>query len=129
MIQHTAFFGDGEKVFALPTFDLVCELERKTGHGLMGLFSRAVRKEISFGEAVEILRITLIGGGMLPIEAERLVRTYGLSRHFMETFDVVDGILSTLFFGDEDAQGETGQAAATSDMSAAINAALHQVAE
>jgi hypothetical protein len=130
MIEHRAFFGDGEKRFALPTRELIEELERKTGHGLMGLFNRAVRKEISFGEAVEILRITLIGGGTAPAEADSLVRVYSITRHFMETFGVVDGVLATLFFGNEDnAQDEIRQAAATDDFSAAINDALKQVAE
>lgn len=40
MIEHRAFFGDGEKTFAFPTRDLIEELQRKTGQPIGAIFRR-----------------------------------------------------------------------------------------
>lgn len=99
MIQHTTFFGDGEKTFAFPTRDLIEELERKTGHGIGGLFRRFRASEYSFSDVVHVLRLGLIGGGTVPAEADQLVAIYGIGRPMAETFAVADGVITALFFG------------------------------
>jgi hypothetical protein len=38
-VKHVAFFGDGERTFALP-YHLIEELQRKTGIGFGALFQR-----------------------------------------------------------------------------------------
>lgn len=112
MIQHTAFFGDGEKTFAFPTRELIEELERKTGHGVGALFRRFRTSDYAFSEVLQVLRLGLIGGGTVPTEADQLVAIYGIGRPLGEVFAVADGVIAALFFGSE-----------------AINDALQQVAE
>lgn len=128
MIEHRAFYGDGEKTFAFPTRELIEELEAKTGHGVGALFRRFRTSDYSFMDVLQVLRLGLIGGGTPPREADRLVAVYGVARPLTESFEVADGVIAALFFGNEnDSQDETRQAAASGDMTAAINAALEQV--
>lgn len=129
MTEHCAFFGDGEKKFAFPTRELIEELERRTGHAIGTLFRRFRTSDYSFSDVTEVLRLGLIGGGTAPADADRLVSVYAIGRPLAEVFTVADGVITTLFFGNEEAQDEIRQAAASGDMSAAINAALQQVAE
>lgn len=131
MIQHTAFFGDGLKVFAFPNLDLIRELEAKTGHGLGALHNRFQFGHFSLSDIEQVIRLGLIGGGTTPADAARLVSTYLVGRPWRENMDLADKVISVLFFGNEpaadDSQDETRQAAASGDMAAAINAALEQV--
>lgn len=130
MIEHRAFFGDGEKLFAFPTRELIEELERKTGHGVGALFRRFKSQDFAFMDVLQVLRLGLIGGGTTPREADMLVALYGIGRPLAESFAVADAVITALFFGnEEEAQGETGQAAASGDLAASINDALKQVAE
>lgn len=112
MTEHRAFFGDGEKAFAFPTRDLIIELETKTGHGVGALFRRFRDTSYSFTDVSEIIRLGLIGGGITPEEANRLVSVYVIGRPLAEVFAVADGVITTLFFGVE-----------------AVNDAISQVAE
>ncbi|MDX0605416.1 gene transfer agent family protein [Sinorhizobium medicae] len=137
MIQHKAFFGDGEKTFAFPTRELVEELERKTGHGVGALFRRFRTSDYSLSDVLQVIRIGLIGGGTAPAEADQLVSVYGVGRPLAEVFAVADGVITALFFGsaenDADAaaipQDKLRQAAANGDLAAAISAAYEDVAE
>lgn len=101
-MTHTAFFGDGEKTFAFPTLELIHELERKTGHGFGALFARVSRHECGFSDALEIIRLGLIGGGTTPAEADAVVRAYGIARPFAESLAVAAGILAVVMFGAEE---------------------------
>ncbi|MCQ1779162.1 gene transfer agent family protein [Neorhizobium galegae] len=121
MIEHRTFFGDGEKLFAFPTRELIEELERNSGHGVGALFRRFRTADYSLSDVFEVIRLGLIGGGTAPAEADQLVKLYGVGRPLAEIFAVADGVITALFFGNEEAQGDIGQAAA-------INAALEQVA-
>lgn len=138
MIKHTAFFGDGEKTFAFPTRELIEELERKTGHGIGALFRRFRSSDYAFSDVLQVLRLGLIGGGTAPAEADQLVAIYGIGRPLAEVFAVADGVITALFFGkvEEDTEDDFGfpqdelrQAAATGNLSAAINAAYEDVTE
>lgn len=111
MSEHRAFFGDGEKLFAFNTKAIITELETKTGHGIGALFRRFQQSDYSFDDVTEIIRLGLIGGGMDPKDADRLVSTYAIGRPISELFKVADGVITALFFGSE-----------------AINDALEQVA-
>lgn len=102
MIQHTAFFGDGEQTFALP-FPLIEELQRKTGVGIGALFQRVRSLAFNVADLSEIIRLGLIGGGMKPEEALTMVQTYVEARPLGETYPVAMGILSTMWFGNDDA--------------------------
>lgn len=128
MIQHTAFFGDGEKTFAFPTRELIEELQRKTGQPIGALFRRFRTSDYSLSDVFEVLRLGLIGGGTTPAEADQLVKVYAIGRPLAEVFAVADGVIAALWFGNEegDPQDETGQAAASSDVSAAIHEPLKE---
>ncbi|MBB4955515.1 hypothetical protein H4S14_003534 [Agrobacterium vitis] len=139
MIEHRAFFGDGEKLFAFPTRDLIEELDRVTGYGIGALFRRFRTSDYSFKDVLHILRLGLIGGGTPPQRADQLVALYGIGRPLSESFAVADGVITALFFGNEEpAAGAVTddddfpapfKAAATGDLAAAINAAYQDVAE
>ena len=130
MIEHRAFFGDGEKTFAFPTFEIVEELQRKTGQPIGAIFRRFRTSDYSLSEVLQVLRLGLIGGDTAPAEADQLVKVYGVGRPLAELFAVADGVITALFFGNEEkAQDEIRQAAASDDLTAAINEGLEQVAE
>jgi len=112
-MKHTAFFGDGEKTFAL-THPMILELERKTGHGIGALFDRIRHSQFAFTDLIEVIRLGLIGGGTSAAEADALVKTYAIARPLGESLAIALGILSTLFFGadESDHLDESGQVAA-----------------
>ncbi len=114
MIEYRAFFGDGEKLFAFPTRDLIEELERKTGNGVGALLWRLRNNEFTFMEMVEVIRLGLIGGGTTPADASRLVTVYAVGRPWTETHLIAVGIINAVFFGSEEgeAHGGNGQVAA-----------------
>lgn len=95
---YTAFFGDGEKTFAL-TPQMIAELERKTDHGIFALFTRLRTQNASFKDITETIRCALIGGGTEPREAAELVFTYAEQRPLGEGLGLALTILSTRFFG------------------------------
>ncbi len=70
-----AFFGDGERDFALPA-KWILELERTTGSGIGELFRKVTSSSYRLTEITETIRLALIGGGTAPQEADALVRTY-----------------------------------------------------
>jgi hypothetical protein len=127
MSEYRTFFGDGEKVFAFPSRELIEELEHKTGQGIGALFRRFRQSDYSFSDVTEIIRLGLVGGGTDPKEADRLVSVYAIGRPLAEVFAVADGVITTLFFGTETASDETTDAARTGDLAQAINDALQQV--
>ncbi len=128
MTSHRAFFGDGEKLFAFPSHSLITELEHKTGYGIGALYRRFRTEDFAFLDLVEVIRLGLIGGGTSPAEADRLVRVYTLDRPIAETVALADEIIAALWFGVEEAAAVVNQAAASSDMAAALNEALEPVA-
>lgn len=97
-MQHTAYFGDGEKTFAL-TPEMIQELERKTGVGIAALYARFMRQDFHFTDIIEIIRIGLIGGGTSPAEAQTLVDTYAKPRPLMEVFPLAFDILDARWSG------------------------------
>ncbi|MBZ9694549.1 gene transfer agent family protein [Mesorhizobium sp. CO1-1-9] len=97
-MTHTAFFGDGEHAFAL-TPDLILELERKTGAGIGSLCQRIPEGHFRLEEIVEIIRLSLIGGGTSPQEAAALVDTYAAKRPLKETFPIAIAVLQAVWSG------------------------------
>lgn len=97
-MQHTAFFGDGEKTFALTT-EMILELERKTGVGIAALYARFMRQDFHFADMMEIVRTGLIGGGTSPEAAQMLVDTYAKPRPVMEVFLLAFDILDARWNG------------------------------
>ena len=98
MSAHTAFFGDGERSFAL-TPDLIRELERRTGSGIGTLCLRFGEGHFHHSALVEIIRLSLIGGGSTPKEAAELSDTYAANRPLMESFPIAAAVLQSIWTG------------------------------
>ena len=86
-MKHTAFFGDGEKTFALPA-EQILELERKTGTGVGTIYSRVMTGQFQFADIMEVIRLGLIGGGTSPKEAQALVDAYARPTSIIEAFQL-----------------------------------------
>jgi hypothetical protein len=107
--MHTAFFGDGEKTFAL-TSTLIRELERTTGYGIGALFERIRSRLYSQHDLFETIRLGLIGGGTAPQEAVSLISTYAVDRPLSESLAIAVNLLAVVMFGADD-QADEGQEA------------------
>lgn len=135
MISHTAYFGDSVRAFTL-TDNIIEELQHKTGLGIGALFLRMSSSQFRVADIVEVIRLGLVGAGTNPQEAQRLVDAYAKDRPFDETFPLALDILDARWNGKSEveidraiwpnAQDDLRQAAATGDMSAAINEALKE---
>ncbi|MDF1598253.1 gene transfer agent family protein [Mesorhizobium sp. YIM 152430] len=97
-MKHVAFFGDGERTFALP-FPLIEELQRKTGVGIGALFQRMRSLHFSIADISETIRLALIGGGNDPKEAAALVATYVQTRPLADSIPLAFAILETVWLG------------------------------
>lgn len=104
-----AYFGDGEHVFEL-TPPMIAELERQTGVGIGILASRVPAMLFSFVDLIEVIRLGLIGGGMAPVDAQRMVDTYAKGRPISEFYPLATGVIQKLMFGDREPQQEAGDA-------------------
>jgi len=129
-MKHTAFFGDGEKTFALPS-DQILELERKAGIGFGAIYQQFLAGQFRYADMLEVVRLGLIGGGTSPKEAQALIDAYAKPTPVVEVFGLAFDILDARWSGKpastEEAQDELNQAAATGDLAAAINAAYADV--
>ncbi|MFC3169411.1 gene transfer agent family protein [Paracoccus fontiphilus] len=99
-ITHRAFFGTGERAFAL-TDPMVIELERLTETGIGALFLRLSRNDFRLADLIEVIRLGLIGGGTNPEEAARLVDTYARQRPIGELLPLALDILDARWSGKE----------------------------
>ena len=127
-MKHTAFFGDGEKTFALPA-EQILELERKTGTGIGTIYSRTMTGQFQFGDIIEVIRLGLIGGGTSPKEAQALVDAYARPTPIIEAFQLAADILEARWSGKveapaSDTQDDLRHAAATGDASAILRARI-----
>jgi len=115
--MHKAFFGDRERDFSL-TPHLIPELESKTGKGIAALI--AGFRHATYADIAETIRLGLIGAGESPQEAHRLTGIYVPIRPLGEAHLLALDILTDLWTGP--IEQPVNEAAATGDMSAAINA-------
>lgn len=124
-MKHTAFFGDGEKTFALPP-DQIHELEKTTGAGIGLLCQRLPEGMFRLVELVEIIRLALIGGGMSPKDAAHYADAYSAKRPLAESYPIAAAILRVVWIGEDqpspDAQDDLRQVATTGDLAAALRA-------
>lgn len=107
-MKLTAFFGDGEKTFALPS-EQILELERRTGAGIGSLCLRVPEGHFRLFEIVEIIRLALIGGGTSPKEAQELAEAYAAKRPLSETFPIATAILRLVWIGEAAAPAPDAQ--------------------
>jgi hypothetical protein len=130
-VATVAFFGDAEHRFALTPW-AQAELEKLTGVGMGALCLRLPHGDFRIVEIVETIRLALIGGGMPPQDAARLVDSYAKPRPLGETFPLAARILYRLWNGKDpepEAEGQDDDPAVTGDLAAAINAAYADVAD
>ncbi|MEW9838082.1 gene transfer agent family protein [Mesorhizobium marinum] len=98
-MTHVAFFGDAERTFTL-TPELVVELERKTGTGIGTLCQRVPEGHFKHADLVEIIRLSLVGGGTSPDEAKSLVDAYVAGRPLLDSYKLAAAILARLWAGE-----------------------------
>lgn len=103
MIDHTAFFGDGPRLFRL-TDAMTAELEHLTETGIGGLFMRMTRNDFRLSDLTQVIRLGLIGGGTNPEEAARLVDTYARQRPLAEILPLALDVLDARWSGSEAAE-------------------------
>lgn len=103
IITHRAFFGDGERPFAL-TDEMVMELETVTGTGIGVLFQRLMAQAFKLADLSEVIRLGLIGGGTNPEEAARLVNSYARNRPVAEVLPLATTILAARWLGADEVQ-------------------------
>lgn len=106
--QIIQFLGDNEYTFAL-TWDGAQEWEEKTGRSLFHTFNAMVASKTGFvSDVKELLRVSLIGGGMSPSEAFSLIRRYVEKRPLAETMPVALAAAEAFLFGTEGEEGQNG---------------------
>ncbi len=100
--QMTQVFGDNEYIFAL-TWPGAQEWEEKTGRSLYQTFDAMVATKTGYvSDVKEIIRISLIGGGMAPAEAFRLVKQYVENRPLSESLPIALAAAEAFIFGTDD---------------------------
>ena len=100
--KTTQVFGDNEYTFAL-TWAGAQEWEEKTGRSLYQTFDAMVATKAGFvSDVKEIIRISLIGGGMAPADAFRLVKQYVECRPLSESLPVALAAAEAFLFGTDD---------------------------
>lgn len=123
-MKHTAFFGDGEKTFALTT-PMIQELERKTGHGIGLIFRRIQQHQFSLQDISEVIRLGLIGGGTKPAIADAMVKTYVDGQPLVESMEIALDVIAARFLGSEGAALESNTVLDSADEAAAVSEAAH----
>ena len=93
----TGDFADGTYTFRLDIGGQN-EVALKTGRGPQELADRLRNRIWWTVELREIIRLGFIGGGMAPVEALRLVRTYVDERPLFESLPVAIKILEAALF-------------------------------
>lgn len=116
-------FGDGEHTFALPWKQLVELEEAINGSGFRLLNDMINRRHVATKPMREIVRLGLIGGGMPPVQALKLVERYVEDRPLMESFDLACQILEAGYFGSPKWQASPERAAARAGIDPDIVAA------
>jgi len=98
MIEHRAFFGDGEKTFALAAEQII-ELERQSGAGIGLIYQHFVSMQFRFADVLEVVRLGLIGGGTSPIRASELIESYAKPTPVAELYALAFDVLDTRWSG------------------------------
>ena len=68
-------FGDGDYLFRLP-LKWLAELEAKCDASIGTIYARVMTFQYKSTDVAEVIRCGLIGGGMDPAKARRLIETY-----------------------------------------------------
>lgn len=100
MEPNKFFFGDGEHAFA---FDLATieTLERETDTGVPALVRGFLGSDYRATDLKNTIRLGLIGGGMDPEAAAKLVENYFLA-HGLERCRIIAALALSALFGPSD---------------------------
>lgn len=102
---HVAFFGDMEHRFDLAQPEIVRELEAVAGAGIGAIVGRVIEARTFYRADLEaVIRLGLIGGGLNPQAAARLVAHFLPLMPMAEAQIVAMGVLNALWFGTPEAQ-------------------------
>ncbi len=109
----SAVFGDDEHTFRMALGELR-ELQEKTGVSPFAVLARLVAYMPMVDDAPEIIRLGLVGGGMVPVDAVRLTERYARQRPPAESIPLATAILKAGLLGvpDEKPGKSAGEAAA-----------------
>lgn len=127
-MKHVAFFGDGEKTFAIVGQEV--ELERKTGAAIGAIYTRVMTGSFQYADIIETIRLGLIGGGMSPKDAHELVEAYARPTPIIEAFQLAADILEARWSGTPAISQnilDLPDVAATGDLAAKISDAYADV--
>ncbi|MGE3874092.1 MAG: gene transfer agent family protein [Parvibaculaceae bacterium] len=97
----TLDFGDGTYVFFLGWGELT-ELQEKCDAGPLVLYHRLFDGTWRAGDVSHAVRLGLIGGGLEPIKALRLVQNYVEARPLLESLPVAQGVIAAALIGAPD---------------------------
>ena len=101
-------FGDGEHTFDVGPLGIRLELEEKCGNSGLLAIHRRLQTDCRIMDYRETIRLGLIGGGMKPLEALKLVKRYVEDRPAQESVPIALMILMAGLVGvpAEDEKGE-----------------------
>ncbi len=97
----TMTWADGDYVFRLGWGELE-ELQEACNAGPYVLLGRLYDESWRMADIAEAIRLGLIGGGMMPVDALKKVRAYVKKRPPMENLHFAQAILSAGVIGVED---------------------------
>jgi len=97
-VKHTAFFGDAEYTFMLSP-SLIVELQRLTDTAFGALCQRMFAGQAACIDAVETIRLGLVGGGLSPERAKSLVDIYVPMLPLAEVHELAVAILEARWLG------------------------------
>lgn len=94
-------WADGDYVFRLGWGE-IAELQEKTDAGPYVVLNRLHLHQWRIEDISNVIRLGLIGGGMEPVKALKLVRSYVEARPPLESHPYAVAILSAGLIGSED---------------------------
>lgn len=92
-------WGDGEHKFNVAKLKCIFELEEKCGVGIAEIYQRIVGGKWHFNDLRETLRLGLIGGGLPPDQALRLINRYCDDRPLMESVLPAQAVIMAAIVG------------------------------
>jgi hypothetical protein len=91
-------FGDGEHLFRLRWAEIIM-LQEATDLGPYVLLQRLYKGEWRVQEISAVIRLGLVGGGMEPVAALQLVRSYVEERPPLENLSLAQAVLASALVG------------------------------
>jgi hypothetical protein len=92
-------WGDDEHKFNIAKLKCILELEEKCGVGIAEIYYRIASGKWRWNDCRETLRLGLIGAGMTPDKALRLINRYCDDRPMVESVLPAQAVLATAMVG------------------------------